>query len=268
MIFPNIDPIAISIGPLAIRWYALAYIFGLLGGWFFISQLIRHPPYIMTRSQLSSFLSWAVISIIIGGRAGYVLFYNFSYYVQNPIEIFFVWQGGMSFHGGFIGIMIAIILFSRINNISLFYFSDLIASAAPIGLFFGRIANFINGELYGRTTDVPWAIVFPRGGSSPRHPSQLYEAALEGIGLYLIILTLIIFTKARRSPGLLMGVFLFGYGLSRIFIELFREPDNHIGFMIGSTTIGQWLSIPLVLAGIYFISCAKPKIEDNKIIHE
>ena len=144
----------------------------------------------------------------------------------------------------------------------------MIASAAPIGLFFGRIANFINGELYGRTTDVPWAIVFPRGGSSPRHPSQLYEAALEGIGLYLIILILIIFTKARRSPGLLMGVFLFGYGLSRIFIELFREPDNHIGFMIGSTTIGQWLSIPLVLAGIYFISCAKPKIEDNKIIHE
>ena len=268
MIFPNIDPIAIAIGPLAIRWYALAYIFGLLGGWFFILQLLRYPPYIMSRAQLSSFLTWAIISVIIGGRAGYVFFYNFNYYAQNPVEIFFVWQGGMSFHGGFSGIVIAIILFSRINNLSLLFFSDLIASAAPIGLFFGRIANFINGELYGRISDVPWAIVFPSGGGSPRHPSQLYEAALEGIGLYIVILIFIIFTNARKLPGLLMGIFLFGYGASRIVIELFREPDSHIGYLIGGTTIGQWLSIPLVLAGIYFISCAKPQSEDNKIIHK
>jgi phosphatidylglycerol:prolipoprotein diacylglycerol transferase len=268
VIFPNIDPIAVSMGPLAIRWYSLAYIFGLLGGWFFILQLLRHPPYVMSRSQLSNFLSWAIISIIIGGRIGYVFFYNFSYYIQNPIEIFFVWQGGMSFHGGFSGIVIAIILFSKINKISLLCFSDLIASAAPIGLFFGRIANFINGELYGRVTDVSWAIVFPNGGDTPRHPSQLYEAALEGIGLYLIILILILFANARKLPGLLMGVFLFGYGTSRIIIEFFREPDSHIGFLIGSTTIGQWLSVPLVLAGIYFISCANSKSANSKNILE
>jgi phosphatidylglycerol:prolipoprotein diacylglycerol transferase len=253
MPFPAIDPIAIAIGPLVIRWYALAFIFGLLAGWGYIGLFLRQPPHIMTRAQLSDFFTWAIIGVIVGGRLGYVSFYQAPYYFENPIEVFFVWQGGMSFHGGLIGVVVAIILFARRQKIPMFALGDLVACAAPIGLFFGRLANFINGELYGRVADVPWAMVFPGGGDLPRHPSQLYEAALEGLVLFIVMFVLVRFTKARTRPGLMMGVFMIGYGLARIIVELFREPDVQIGFLASGTTLGQWLSVPLLVVGIYFI---------------
>ncbi|MFT5182006.1 MAG: phosphatidylglycerol:prolipoprotein diacylglycerol transferase [Alphaproteobacteria bacterium] len=253
MPFPDIDPVAIAIGPLVIRWYALAFIFGLLAGWGYIGLFLRQPPHIMTRAQLSDFFSWAIVGVIVGGRLGYVSFYQAPYYFENPIEVFFVWQGGMSFHGGLIGVVVAIILFARRQKIPMFALGDLVACAAPIGLFFGRLANFINGELYGRVADVPWAMVFPGGGDLPRHPSQLYEAALEGVILFIVMFVLVRFTKARTRPGLMMGVFMIGYGLARIIVELFREPDVQIGFLASGTTLGQWLSVPLLVAGSYFI---------------
>ncbi len=253
MPFPDIDPVAIAIGPLAIRWYALAFIFGLLAGWWYIGQFLRQPPYIITRPQLSDFFTWAIIGVIVGGRLGYTSFYQTSYYFDNPIEIFFIWQGGMSFHGGLIGVAIAIIWFTQRRNIPMFALADLVACAAPISLFLGRLANFINGELYGRATDVSWGVVFPGGGDLPRHPSQLYEAALEGVILFIVMFVLIRFTKARTRPGLLIGIFLTGYGLARIFVEFFREPDVQIGFLVSGTTLGQWLSAPVLVAGIYFI---------------
>ena len=253
MPFPDIDPVAIAIGPLAIRWYALAFIVGLLAGWWYIGRLLHQPPHIMTRAQLSDFFSWAIVGVIAGGRLGYVSFYQAPYYFENPIEIFFVWQGGMSFHGGLLGVVVAIILFARRRNIPIFALADLVACAAPIGLLFGRAANFINGELYGRVVDVPWAVVFPGGGELPRHPSQLYEAALEGLVLFVVMFVLVQFTKARTRPGLLIGIFLIGYGSARIIVEFFREPDVQIGFLTSGTTLGQWLSVPLLVAGIYFV---------------
>lgn len=253
MPFPDIDPVAIAIGPLVIRWYALAFIFGLLAGWGYIGLFLRQQPHIMTRAQLSDFFTWAIVGVIVGGRLGYVSFYQAPYYFENPIEVFFVWQGGMSFHGGLIGVVVAIILFARRQKIPMFALGDLVACAAPIGLFFGRLANFINGELYGRVADVPWAMVFPGGGDLPRHPSQLYEAALEGLVLFIVMFVLVRFTKARTRPGLMMGVFMIGYGLARIIVELFREPDVQIGFLASGTTLGQWLSVPLLVVGIYFI---------------
>lgn len=257
MPFPDIDPIAIAIGPLAIRWYALAFIVGLLSGWWYIGQFLRQPPHIMTRPQLSDFFTWAIIGVIVGGRLGYVSFYQTSYYFQNFVEIFYVWQGGMSFHGGLIGVAVAIVLFARRRNIPVMAMADLVACAAPIGLFLGRLANFVNGELYGRVTDVPWAFIFPGGGDQPRHPSQLYEAALEGVVLFIVLFVLVRFTKARTRPGLLMGVFLIGYSVSRILVEFFREPDIQIGFLTNGTTLGQWLSLPLLAAGIYFVHRAR-----------
>lgn len=254
MPFPEIDPVAIAIGPFAIRWYALAFIFGLLAGWWYIGRFLRQPPHIMTRPQLSDFFTWAIIGVIAGGRLGYISFYQTAYYFENPLEIFFVWQGGMSFHGGLIGVVVAIILFARRRKIPIFALGDLVACAAPIGLFLGRLANFINGELYGRVSDVSWAVVFPTDDQQlPRHPSQLYEAALEGVVLFIVMFVLVRFTKARTRPGLLMGIFLIGYGAARIFVEFFREPDIQIGFLASNTTLGQWLSVPVLIAGIYFI---------------
>jgi phosphatidylglycerol:prolipoprotein diacylglycerol transferase len=251
MPFPNIDPVAITIGSIAIRWYSLAYIFGLLAGYWYINQLIKTPPPILTQNQLSKFFSWIIVAVICGGRFGYVIFYQGSYYIEHPIKVFYLWEGGMSFHGGLIGVFIAVVIFSRLQKIKLLGLSDLIASAAPIGIFFGRLANFINGELYGRISDVPWAIVFPTGGKHPRHPSQLYEAVLEGLVLYFILLVLVRFTNIRHKPGLVTGVFLSGYGFARIIVEQFREPDIQLGFFMFQTTMGQWLSVPLLLLGIY-----------------
>ena len=251
--FPDFDPVALQLGPFAIRWYALAYIAGLLLGWAYIVWLTRRPPKVLSREQIGDFLTWAVLGIILGGRLGYVLFYRPGYYLFNPLEILFVWQGGMSFHGGLIGTIVAIAWFAHRRGLPFLRVADLIACAAPIGLFLGRIANFINGELYGRSTDVAWAVAFPTGGAQGRHPSQLYEAGLEGLLLFAILFVLVRTMRARALPGLLAGIFLAGYGAVRMVVELYREPDAHLGFLAWGATMGQLLSIPIVAAGLYLI---------------
>ncbi|GAA0612759.1 MULTISPECIES: prolipoprotein diacylglyceryl transferase [Thalassospira] len=248
--FPAIDPIAISIGPIAIRWYALAYIAGLLLGWKYVVYYCTKTPNIMSKRDVDDLLFWATLGVILGGRLGYILFYNLDYYLDNPANILKVWQGGMAFHGGFMGVIVAIILFARKRNISILAVLDAAAVATPIGLFFGRIANFINGELYGRTTDVAWGFVFPNGGPEPRHPSQLYEAALEGLILFVVLFILSRKAFVRHRPGILGGTFVAGYGISRIIVEFFRQPDAQLGYLAGGITMGQVLSIPMVLAGI------------------
>lgn len=250
--FPEIDPIIFSIGPFAIRWYALAYIAGLIIGWRLMLHFAKNPASKITVEQVDDFLVWATMGVILGGRLGYVLFYKPGYYFDNPIEIFMVWQGGMSFHGGFLGVVVAAILFARKHKFPALALADMLATVAPVGLFFGRIANFINGELFGRASDVAWAMPFPGGGPMPRHPSQLYEAALEGALLFVIIMILRHF-KLHEKPGLLTGVFLTGYALARGFVELFRQPDAHLGFLAGGTTMGQLLSIPMIVIGLYLI---------------
>lgn len=247
--FPAIDPIAISIGPIAIRWYALAYIAGLLLGWKYVVYYCTKTPNIMSKRDVDDLLFWATLGVILGGRLGYVAFYNLDYYLDNPANILKVWQGGMAFHGGFMGVIVAIILFARKRGISILAVLDAAAVATPIGLFFGRIANFINGELFGRTTDVAWGMVFPHGGPLPRHPSQLYEAALEGLILFVILYVLSRNAFVRHRPGILGGAFVAGYGISRIIVEFFRQPDAQLGFLAGGVTMGQLLSIPMVLVG-------------------
>lgn len=250
IIYPNIDPVLIEIGPLAIRWYSLSYVAGIVLGCLYADRLNKTPPTQKNLKVFDDFMTWVILGIILGGRMGYVLFYNFSYYIENPLESLHIWQGGMSFHGGFIGVVIATLLFCRKNKVQVWPLLDLAACAAPIGLFFGRVANFINGELYGRVTDVPWAMVFPNGGPEPRHPSQLYEAFLEGLLLFTVFLLLAKYTKIRQKPGVLSGLFLCGYGLSRFIIENFRQPDEQIGYLFGNITTGQILSVPMILLGV------------------
>lgn len=249
--FPDIDPVAIQIGPLAIRWYALAYITGILLGWWYLRRLSERWASPVGAELIDDFVIWATAGIVLGGRLGYVVFYNLDQYLANPIQIFLVWHGGMSFHGGLLGVIAAAWLFARRRRISLLALSDLLACAAPIGLFFGRAANFVNGELYGRVTDVPWAMVFPNGGPLPRHPSQLYEAFLEGFILFSILVVLAYRPAIYRRSGLLTGLFLIGYGLARILVEFAREPDAQLGFVLGPYSMGQILSTPVVLLGVY-----------------
>jgi len=252
--FPDIDPIAVALGPIAIRWYSLAYIVGLVAGWRYCRRLAARPPKAIDPDAFDDFLLWATLGVVLGGRLGYVLFYKPAFFIDNPLEVFVLWRGGMSFHGGAAGVILAIILFARKRGVSSLSLGDLVACAAPIGLFLGRLANFVNGELYGRAAEVPWAMVFPFDPEQvPRHPSQLYEAALEGIVLFLLLYFL-----ARRGwlerPGAIGGAFLAGYGLARIVVEFFREPDAHLGFLLGFTTMGQVLSLPLVIAGAILIA--------------
>ena len=258
--FPNFDPVLISIGPLAIRWYALAYIVGILLGWLYARILIRNEALWGGRAPLTvgnfdDFIVWITLGIILGGRLGYVLFYNPAYFAANPLEIVQIWGGGMSFHGGFAGCVIAVLLFARSAKVPVLSLGDLTCAVAPIGLFLGRIANFINGELWGRTTDVPWAFVFPGAGPLPRHPSQLYEAALEGLVLF-IVLAIAVRMGSLKRPGLTIGLFAIVYALGRSFCEFFREPDPQLGFLWGGLTMGMLLSIPLFLAGLAFVRCA------------
>ena len=257
--FPAIDPVLIEIGPLAIRWYSLAYIAGILLGWRYMLRLAAQQPGGADQAAIDDLIVWMVLGIVLGGRLGYVLFYKPAYYLANPLEVAFVWQGGMAFHGGLLGVMAATVLFSRRRNLALFELADLIACAAPIGLFFGRLANFINGELWGRTTDVAWAVVFPNGGPEPRHPSQIYEALLEGAVLFLLLLALWRLTGLRHRPGALSGVFFCGYGVARVFVELFREPDAHLGFLLGGATMGQLLSLPLIAFGLWLLLRRAPE---------
>jgi len=251
--YPEIDPVLVHLGPLSIRWYALAYIVGLVIGWQIVRRLCERPPKVLSPLKIDDFLLWAALGVILGGRLGYVLFYKPLFYLANPLAIFTLWEGGMSFHGGFLGVIVATILFSRRNGVDPLMLGDLLAIVSPIGLFFGRIANFINGELWGRVTDVPWAMVFPRGGPLPRHPSQLYQAFFEGVALLLVMLLVWKLTDGRRRPGLLTGVFAFGYGIARIVGELFREPDAHLGYLWGPLTMGMLLSTPALAAGVWLI---------------
>ena len=258
--FPAFDPVLVQVGPFAIRWYALAYIGGILLGWFYARSLIRTDrvwggPAPLTTLDLDDFILWVTLGIILGGRVGYVLFYNPAHFAANSLEALQLWKGGMSFHGGFVGCLVAVLLFARRRDIPVLTLGDLTCAAGPIGLFFGRVANFINGELWGRPSDVPWAVVFPGGGPLPRHPSQLYEALLEGLVLF-VVLAVLLRRGALRRPGLAIGIFAFGYGIARCIAELFREPDAQLGFLWGGLTMGMLLSLPMMLAGATFIGYA------------
>ncbi len=251
--YPAIDPILIEIGPIAIRWYSLAYVVGILLSWRYMTRLIRRSPAGIETGHIDDLIVWATLGIILGGRIGYTMFYKPGYFLDHPLEILAMWRGGMSFHGGLIGVLIAVALFARLRKIDFVKLGDIIVCAVPIGLFLGRIANFINGELFGRASDAPWAMVFPHGGPLARHPSQLYEAGLEGLVLFALLAWLAYRTRALERPGLLAGTFFAGYGIARIFVELFREPDAHLGFLAAGATMGQLLSLPLVLAGAWLI---------------
>src|ERR1700716_1620228 len=257
--FPVFDPVAIAIGPIAIRWYALAYIGGIVLGWVYTRALIRNQrlwggPAPITLPQMDDFILGVTIGIILGGRTGYVLFYNLPFFIQHPAEIFELWKGGMSFHGGFLGCVAAGILFCRKRNLPIFSLGDITCGVAPIGIFLVRLTNFINSELWGRPADssVPWAMVFPNGGPLPRHPSQLYEAGLEGIVLF-IVLAVMIRMGALKRPGLILGSFIALYGVARIIGEFFRGPDPQLGFLWGGLTMGMLLSVPMVIAGAVMI---------------
>ena len=256
--FPSIDPTLIEIGPFAIRWYALAYIGGILFGWRYAILLAKTSPAPIDRRTADDFVIWVTLGIVLGGRIGYVVFYKPAYFLANPGEILQLWQGGMAFHGGLLGVILAIIIFSRLRRISTMALGDLVACVVPIGLFLGRVANFVNGELYGRASDVPWAFVFPNGGPDPRHPSQLYEAGLEGLVLFFVLLAAWRLTNLRMRPGAISGLFLVGYGASRFTVEFFREPDAHLGFLFAGATMGQLLSLPMILIGIALMIWAKP----------
>jgi phosphatidylglycerol:prolipoprotein diacylglycerol transferase len=258
--FPVFDPIAVSFGPFAVRWYALAYIGGIVFGWLYARQIIKSDRLWGGRSpislpQMDDFILWVTLGIILGGRIGYVLFYNPAYFAAHPGEIVRLWEGGMSFHGGFLGCVIAVMAFARRHRIPILSLGDITCAVGPIGLFLGRIANFINSELWGRPTDVPWGIVFPNGGPAPRHPSQLYEAGLEGLVLFAL-LAVMIRAGALKRPGLIVGAFATFYGVARITGELFREPDPQLGFLWGGLTMGMLLSLPMIAAGLILIARA------------
>ncbi len=260
--FPAIDPVLVNLGPLPIRWYALAYIAGLLIGWWMTQRLAAREAFWGRRvrppvDQLDDLLVYAALGIVLGGRLGYVLFYNLDYFLIHPAAIPAVWEGGMSFHGGLLGASLGIWLFARRVRVPVLAIADICAAVVPVGIFFGRLANFIKPELWGRVSDVDWAMVFPdpAAGPFPRHPSQLYEAASEGV-LLLILLQLAIRMGALKRPGLVTGLFGIGYGIARIVCEFFREPDPQLGFLFGGATMGMLLSLPLILVGLLFVAHA------------
>ncbi|HUF44371.1 MAG TPA: prolipoprotein diacylglyceryl transferase [Aestuariivirgaceae bacterium] len=258
--FPDIDPVIFEIGPIAVRWYALAYIAGILFAVWYAKRLVSTPklwgggdpaanPY-----QIDNLLLWSTLGVILGGRLGYVAFYSPAYFLHNPAEILALWSGGMSFHGGFLGVVVACWLYARRQSLSPVRLLDLAACGVPVGLGLGRLANFINAELYGRTTDVPWAMVFPGGGPEPRHPSQLYEAVFEGLVLFALLRFASHRFGALARPGLCSGLFAVGYAASRLLVEFAREPDAHIGYLAGGwLTLGMVLSLPLLAVGAWLI---------------
>ena len=251
----SLDPIAFSIGPLAIRWYSLAYIAGILGGWWLMIKLSERAKSQFTPSLISDFIAYAVVGIILGARLGYILFYNPHFYFTHPTEIIALWHGGMSFHGGLLGVITAALIFAKVKKINFFAMTDLLALVAPLGLMLGRIANFINGELYGKVApDLPWAVSFSAGGGLPRHPSQLYEAALEGLLPLLVFIALWLFVPfVSKHKGFISGVFLAWYALARSAVELVRVPDSQLGYFLGHITMGQILCLPLLIAGLLII---------------
>jgi phosphatidylglycerol:prolipoprotein diacylglycerol transferase len=261
--FPTIDPVAFRLGPLEIKWYAIAYVAGLLVAFAYMKRLVR-TPYLWGKgsplpspSQVDDLFIWAALGVILGGRLGYVLFYDPAYFAQNPLDIAKLWEGGMSFHGGFLGVIAACWTYGRTTGIGADRWLDLAAAGVPVGLGLGRIANFINGELFGRISALPWAVVFPGGGPLPRHPSQLYEALLEGAGLFAACRIATHRFQALVHPGRVAGIFALGYGLARIVAECFREPDPHIGLMAGFLTRGMLLSVPMLAIGGWLIIRSK-----------
>jgi phosphatidylglycerol:prolipoprotein diacylglycerol transferase len=256
--FPMIDPVLVEIGPLVIRWYALAYIVGILAGWWLARRLVALAPTVATKQQLDDSVTWVILGIILGGRLGYVLFYRPDYYLAHPAETLAVWTGGMSFHGGALGVVVALLLFCRQQKLNALAFGDRVVSVVPIGLCLGRLANFINGELWGRVSDVPWAMVFPHGGPEPRHPSQLYQAGMEGVLLFLLLQVLVHIPAIRARPGFVVGAFLAGYAVARSVGELFRQPDAYLGFLMAGLTMGQLLSLPMLLLGVWLMLRARP----------
>jgi len=263
--FPDIDPIALSLGPILIRWYALAYLAGFIGGWLYGGWLAdldrdRRP----NREDIDNILPWMVLGVILGGRIGYVLFYNFQEYLSNPLSMFYIWEGGMSFHGGLVGVATVILCFCRYYKIPPLALGDTISAVVPIGLFFGRIANFINGELFGRITTVPWAVNFPYGGGLARHPSQLYEAFLEGVVLFLVLFFMARKAHIRRMQGMLFGTLLVGYGSARFIVEYFREPDPQLGLFLQYFSMGQFLCLPMIAVGLFIIRHARKNADIQK----
>jgi phosphatidylglycerol:prolipoprotein diacylglycerol transferase len=257
--FPDFDPILIQIGPFAIRWYALAYVAGILIGWRYVVTLVRNPHLAPARgpaatpAQIDDLILWVTLGIILGGRLGYILFYTPATLWTDPLQVFQVWQGGMSFHGGALGVAIAVAAFARSNGIDLLRLGDLVAACVPIGLFFGRIANFINGELWGRPTDLPWGVIFPGAGPYPRHPSQLYEALLEGIVLFIILRIATHRAHWLERRGAVAGLFLIGYAIFRTLVEQVREPDAYLPDFPLGLTMGMMLSLPMLLGGAFLI---------------
>ncbi len=251
MYIHNLDPVLFDFGVLTVRWYSLAYILGILLGWWLAKKLIlkkfEHSSFKFNIEEFDNLITYLILSVLAGGRIGYVLFYNFNYYISNPFDIIKIWEGGMSFHGALIGIIFGTYLFAKKRKIKTFLLLDIIACVAPIGIFFGRIANFINGELVGKTTNVFWAVIFPKIDNIPRHPSQLYEALLEGLILF-IIMNLILFKKEYKL-GVCSSMFLIFYGIFRIFAEFFREPDSQIGYLFNFLSMGSFLSLLMILAG-------------------
>lgn len=251
--YPDISPIIFSIGPLAIRWYSMAYLLGILSAWFLVSKNIKKYDLPITKINLEDLVFYVTLGIILGGRIGYVLFYGTDLFLQNPLEIFAIWHGGMSFHGGILGVIIAIYLCSKKIKYPFLGLTDLVALYTPIGIFLGRLANFANDELWGRITNVSWAIRFPSGGYLPRHPSQLYEAFSEGLLMFIALNLLWKIQFVRQNKGFISGAFLSLYSLFRIIMEQFREPDAQLGFIYANITLGQILSFPLMGIGAYLI---------------
>jgi len=245
--YPDIDPIIFRIGPLAVRWYGMMYLLGFVAAWFIIRRLVRQRSLALNAEGLSDLLFYGILGVILGGRLGYVLFYNPTFYLRHPLSAFAVWEGGMSFHGGLIGVVVAAVLFCRRRRLPILLTGDILVTAASVGLGLGRIGNFINGELWGRVTDLPWGMVFPGAGPDPRHPSQLYEAVLEGAVLFTVLWIL---HRRRVTAGVPFFTFFLLYGSFRFFVEFFRQPDAHLGFLWGGATMGQLLSLPMILAGL------------------
>lgn len=251
--YPDISPIMFELGPLVIRWYSMAYLVGLLLGWWWVNRLVKKYDLKLTVQNVEDLVFYCTLGIILGGRLGYVLFYGEGMLRENWLEVFAIWKGGMSFHGGAIGVAAAVYFYSRKIHCRFLTITDLVVLPAPIGLFLGRLANFVNDELWGRVTDVPWAVRFPNGGFLPRHPSQLYEAFFEGIVMFIVLNWLWTSAKVRNSPGFVSGMFVLLYGVFRIFMEQFRQPDAHMGYYFSCVTMGQMLSLPLVVLGLAVI---------------
>ena len=268
MIVHNFDPVFIDLGVLQIRWYSIAYIAGIVLGWIYAIKIIKkmaskHNFTPFKPTDFDDLIIYLILGIILGGRLGYVIFYNFEYYSKNLFEILKLWEGGMSFHGGLLGVIIATIIFSKIKRINFFYFADIISCVAPIGLFLGRIANFINGELFGKISTLPWAVIFPNNGNISRHPSQIYEAILEGIVLFILINFFALKKQLLLKTGYVSGLFLILYSIARIIGENFREPDKHLGYFFNYFSMGAMLSFITFLAGCFIIFFIRNNEQNN-----